>query len=73
MAHPRARLSVFSRQLLVKRVLVDGWPVAPWPSSWASAGRPATSGSAGTAPTDSPVSRTGARARTTLRAAPPTR
>ncbi len=28
MAHPRARLSVFSRQLLVKRVIVDGWPVA---------------------------------------------
>ncbi len=28
MAHPSARLSVFSRQLLVKRVLVDGWPVA---------------------------------------------
>ena len=28
MAHPRARLSVFSRQLLIKRVLVDGWPVA---------------------------------------------
>lgn len=28
MAHPRARLSVFSRQLLVKRVLIDGWPVA---------------------------------------------
>jgi transposase InsO family protein len=27
-AHPRARLSVFSRQLLIKRVLVDGWPVA---------------------------------------------
>jgi transposase InsO family protein len=27
-AHPSARLSVFSRQLLVKRVLVDGWPVA---------------------------------------------
>ncbi len=28
MAHPSARLSVFSRQLLVKRVIVDGWPVA---------------------------------------------
>ena len=28
MAHPRARLSVFSRQLLVKRVVIDGWPVA---------------------------------------------
>ena len=28
MAHPRARLSFFSRQLLVKRVVVDGWPVA---------------------------------------------
>lgn len=28
MAHPSARLSVFSRQLLVKRVLVDGWPAA---------------------------------------------
>ena len=28
MAHRSARLSVFSRQLLVKRVLVDGWPVA---------------------------------------------
>jgi transposase InsO family protein len=27
-AHPSARLSVFSRQLLVKRVIVDGWPVA---------------------------------------------
>jgi transposase InsO family protein len=27
-AHPSARLSVFSRQLLVKRVLVDGWSVA---------------------------------------------
>jgi transposase InsO family protein len=27
-AHPSARLSVFSRQLLIKRVLVDGWPVA---------------------------------------------
>jgi transposase InsO family protein len=26
--HPSARLSVFSRQLLVKRVIVDGWPVA---------------------------------------------
>ena len=28
MAHPSARLSVFSRQLLVKRVVVDGWPAA---------------------------------------------
>ena len=28
MGHPSARLSVFSRQLLVKRVIVDGWPVA---------------------------------------------
>jgi transposase InsO family protein len=28
MAHPRARLSVFGRQLLVTRVQVDGWPVA---------------------------------------------
>lgn len=28
MAHPSARLSVFSRQLLVKRVLVDRWPAA---------------------------------------------
>lgn len=28
MAHPSTRLSVFSRQLLVKRVLIDGWPVA---------------------------------------------
>ena len=28
MAHPRGRLSVFSRQLLVKRVIVDGWPAA---------------------------------------------
>ena len=28
MAHPKARLSVFSRQLLVKRVIVDGWPAA---------------------------------------------
>jgi transposase InsO family protein len=27
-AHPSARLTVFSRQLLVKRVLVDGWPTA---------------------------------------------
>jgi transposase InsO family protein len=27
-AHPRARLTVFGRQLLIKRVLVDGWPVA---------------------------------------------
>jgi len=27
-AHPNARLSVFSRQLRVKRVMVDGWPVA---------------------------------------------
>jgi transposase len=27
-AHPIARLSVFRRQLLVKRVLVDGWPTA---------------------------------------------
>jgi transposase len=27
-AHPSAHLSVFSRQLLVKRVIVDGWPVA---------------------------------------------
>jgi transposase InsO family protein len=27
-AHPSARLSVFSRQLLVKRVIVDGWPTA---------------------------------------------
>jgi transposase InsO family protein len=27
-AHPSARLSVFSRQLLVKRVVVDGWPAA---------------------------------------------
>jgi transposase InsO family protein len=27
-AHPRARLTVFSRQLLVKRVTVDGWPTA---------------------------------------------
>ncbi len=28
MAHASARLSVFSRQLLVKRVMIDGWPVA---------------------------------------------
>ena len=28
MAHRNARLSVFSRQLLVKRVVVDGWPTA---------------------------------------------
>ena len=28
MAHRSARLSVFSRQLLVKRVMVDGWPAA---------------------------------------------
>ena len=28
MAHPSARLTVFSRQLLVKRVLVDGWATA---------------------------------------------
>ena len=28
MAHPSARLTVFSRQLLIKRVVVDGWPVA---------------------------------------------
>ena len=28
MAHPSARLSVFSRQLLVKLVVIDGWPVA---------------------------------------------
>ena len=28
MAHPSARLSVFSRQLLVKRVVIDGWPAA---------------------------------------------
>ncbi len=28
MAHPSARLTVFSRQLLVKRVLIDGWPTA---------------------------------------------
>ena len=28
MAHASARLTVFSRQLLVKRVLVDGWPTA---------------------------------------------
>ena len=28
MAHRSARLSVFSRQLLVKRVIVDGWPTA---------------------------------------------
>ena len=28
MAHPSARLTVFSRQLLVKRVLIDGWPAA---------------------------------------------
>jgi transposase InsO family protein len=27
-AHPSARLTVFSRQLLVKRVLIDGWPTA---------------------------------------------
>jgi transposase InsO family protein len=27
-AHPSARLSVFSRQLLVKRVVIDGWPAA---------------------------------------------
>jgi transposase InsO family protein len=27
-AHPSARLSVFSRQLLVKRVVIDGWPTA---------------------------------------------
>ena len=27
-AHRSARLSVFSRQLLVKRVIVDGWPTA---------------------------------------------
>ena len=28
MAHPSARLTVFGRQLLVKRVLIDGWPTA---------------------------------------------
>ena len=28
MARASARLSVFSRQLLVKRVVVDGWPTA---------------------------------------------
>ncbi len=28
MAHPSARLTVFSRQLLIKRVLIDGWPTA---------------------------------------------
>lgn len=28
MAHPRARLNVFGRQLLVTRVLEEGWPVA---------------------------------------------
>lgn len=28
MAHPRPKLSVFSRQLLVARVLVQGWPAA---------------------------------------------
>lgn len=28
MAHPRPRLSVFSRQLLVRRVLEQGWPAA---------------------------------------------
>lgn len=28
MAHPSARLTVFSRQLLVKRVLIDGWATA---------------------------------------------
>ena len=28
MAHRRARLTVFGRQLLVDRVIVDGWPVA---------------------------------------------
>jgi transposase InsO family protein len=27
-SHPSARLTVFSRQLLVKRVIVDGWPTA---------------------------------------------
>jgi transposase InsO family protein len=27
-AHPSARLTVFGRQLLVKRVLIDGWPTA---------------------------------------------
>jgi transposase len=27
-AHPSGRLSVFSRQLLVKRVLIDRWPAA---------------------------------------------
>jgi transposase InsO family protein len=27
-AHPSARLSVFSRQLLIKRVVIDGWPTA---------------------------------------------
>ena len=28
MAHPSARLTVFSRQLLIKRVIVEGWPTA---------------------------------------------
>ena len=28
MAHPSARLTVFGRQLLVKRVVIDGWPTA---------------------------------------------
>lgn len=28
MSHPRPRLSVFSRQLLVRRVIVQGWPAA---------------------------------------------
>jgi transposase InsO family protein len=27
-AHPSARLTVFSRQLLIKRVVIDGWPTA---------------------------------------------
>jgi hypothetical protein len=28
MAHPRARLNVFGRQLLVSRIDDQGWPVA---------------------------------------------
>ena len=60
MAHPKARLNVLGRQLLVRRVRarLAGRHGLPMPR--ASAGRPRTSGSAGSATRVRPVSPTGA-------------
>ena len=68
MAHPRARLNVFGRELLVTRVLAQGWPVATAAEARASAGRPATSGCAAIRAEGSPAWPTAAPGRIARRA-----